>query len=135
MAAVTVVELHPTLISGYEVNVKGMAVTDLAVGQLLVRDSATTPSRGNKNSWKLAPAGTVQAQGIVLKPCKAGKTVSVGLQGEMEGFSGLTPGAGLFPSASVAGGIDTTATLAGTGVNQKPDIRADSATGIIYNFL
>jgi hypothetical protein len=130
MAAPTIVELHPSIVPGYEVNDKGQAATDLAVGNLVVMDGAATPGSGHARVWKKCPAGTVNAQGIVLMNVKAGRTASVGIQGEMEGFSGLVAGDGLFPSASVAGGLDTT-----PGASAVTNIRAISPTGIRYSFV
>lgn len=126
MAAVTKGTLHPVSPPGYEVNDKGQAAAAIAKGDLLVITSAT-PGNGFEKVWDKAPTSTVDPAGIALMDATAGGMVSVGVHGEMDGYSGLTRGARLYPSASVAGGIDTTA-LAGTIVI----VRAVTATRIRY---
>lgn len=130
MAAVTVVKARPVSPPAYEVNDKGQAAVAFTAGQLLVL-SSTTPGNGFEKVWALAPiTGITEAQGIALMDAKAGGIVSVGIQGEMDGYSGLTPGAPLYPSTATAGGIDTTAIASST-----VRVRAVTTTRIRYNFV
>lgn len=128
MAAVTRVKARPISIPGYEVNDKGKASVAFTAGDLLIISGTGT---NDSPTWALATAGALEAHGIALQDCYAGQEgISVGIQGEMAGFSGLTPGAPLYPSGSVAGGIDTTLPTGGT-----PRIRARTATSIRFNFV
>lgn len=133
MAAVTVGTLRPVTVPGYEVNDKGQAAVAITKGQLLCL-STTTPGNGFEKVWALAPiTGITEAHGIALMDAKAGSLVSVGIQGEMDGFSGLTPGptqSALYPSTAVAGGIDTTAIASST-----VRVRAVTTTRIRYSFV
>src|SRR5437868_111246 len=136
MAAVTVGTLHPVSPPGYEVNDKGQAKVAITKGQLLIITN-DTPNAGFEKVWDKAATSTTTAHGIALMDAAAGAVVSVGIQGEMDGFSGLTAGAPLFPSGSVAGGIDTTAPTAFAttpAVTASPNVRAVSPTRIRYNF-
>jgi hypothetical protein len=126
MAAVTRVKARPCSPAGYEVNDKGVAVEAWVAGDLLTNGAS---------GWSKAATGTKIAHGIGLQDAYAGQgNCSIGIQGEMDGFSGLTPGAALYPSASVAGGIDTTAAEIATGV-AVPQIRAATATRIRFSFV
>jgi hypothetical protein len=129
MAAVTVGTLHPDTPPGYEYNDKGQAATAIAKGQLLVVTTAT-PGAGYVTVWDKAPTTTTDPAGIALMDAAAGGTVSVGIRGEMDGFTGLTPGAFLYPSATVAGGIDTSKPA---GAVER--MRAVSATRVRYAFV
>jgi hypothetical protein len=129
MAAVTIGSLRPSLVAGYEVNDRGQAATAIVRGDLLII-TATAPGPGFTKVWAKATAGVLEAHGIALKSAAAGRIVDVGIQGEMEGYTGLTPGAPLYPSASVAGGLDTTATA--TPITR---VRAITTTGIRYSFV
>jgi hypothetical protein len=135
MAAVTVVKARPVTPVGYEVNDgPGFSATeDLVAGNLLVLGAS---------GWSKTPTNTVEPHGICLKDCPSGFTPDVGIQGEMDGFSGLTPGAPLYPSGSTAGGIDTTATTfynaattPAVAVPASARIRAVSTTRIRFNFI
>jgi hypothetical protein len=87
-----------------------------------------TQSDGQARASK-APAGATEADGIALQDGYAGERgFSMGVQGEMDGFSGLTPGAALYPSGAVAGGLDTTAAGA-------IRVKAVKTTRIRYNFV
>ena len=109
---------------------RGQAATDLNIGDLLVITS-TAPGTGHERVYALAPVSTTQAHGVCLKSCKAGDSVSVGVDMvEIDGYSGLTAGAPLYTSASVAGGLDTTAVTSTTHV-----IRAVSATRVRFKNL
>lgn len=137
MAAVTRVKARPVSPPGYEVNDKGQAAVDLTAGDLLIITNAT-PGNGYEKVWDKATTSTANAHGIALMDAKAGQIASVGIHGEMDGYSGLTPGAALYPSTSVAGGIDTTAPdYAATtpAVPSLPNVRAITATRIRYNFV
>jgi hypothetical protein len=129
MAAVTVGTLHPCTVPGYEYNDKGQAATAITKGQLLVI-TTTTGSGGFDKVWDKAPTTNTDPHGIALMDAAAGGLVSVGIQGEMDGFTGLTQGNPLYPSATVAGGIDTAKP---TGAVER--IRAVTATRIRYSFV
>ena len=134
MAAVTRVKARPCAPAGYEVNDKGVAVEAWVAGDLLVNGAS---------GWSKAPTGTKIAHGIGLQDAYAGQAnCSIGIQGEMDGFSGLTPGDPLYPSGSTAGGLDTTAvtwygvaTTPAVAVPVQPQVRAATATRIRYNFV
>jgi hypothetical protein len=120
MAAVTRVTARPCTPVGYEVVDKGTLAAAVVAGDLLKNSAA---------GWILAVAGATEADGIALQDGYSGQAgFSIGIQGEMDGFSGMTPGAALYPSASVAGGLDTTA----AGVIR---VKAASTTRIRYNFV
>ena len=57
------------------------------------------PGSGYITVWDKAPTTTTDPAGIASMDAAAGATVSVGIQGEMDGFTGLTPGANVYPSA------------------------------------
>ncbi len=130
MAAVTKGTLHPVLIPGYEVNDKGQAAVAITKGDLLVL-TAATPGLGFEKVWDKAPiTGITEAHGIALMDAAVGRTVEVGIQGEMDGYTGLTPGAALYPSTAVIGGTDTTAIAAST-----IRMRATTVTRARYSFV
>lgn len=130
MAAVTRVKARPCTPAAYEVVERAATLTaNVTAGDLLTLGAS---------GWSPAAAGTTAAHGIALQDGYAGQgDASVGIQGEMDGFSGMTPGAPLYPSPSVAGGIDTTApTIATTpAVPITADIRAVTASRIRYRFI
>lgn len=128
MAAVTVVELHPVTPTGYEVIDRGMATEDIGVGNQVVITSSGISK---------CPTSAKECHGIALKATKANMLCEYGVQGEMDGYSGLTPGDPLYPSDSVAGGIDTTATQYGTtpAVPATVRVRAIRTTRIRYNYV
>lgn len=137
MAAITRVKARPVAPVGYEVNDKGQAAAAIVAGDLLVITNGT-PGNGFDKVWDKAPTSTVNAHGIALMDCAAGQVVSVGIQGELDGYSGMTPGAAAYPSGSVAGGLDTTApSYAATTpvVPAIPNIRSVTATRIRFNFV
>lgn len=104
MAAVA--KTRPVLVSppGYELADVGYASEDIAAGDPLIITSATPPnSRWDK---VLAKATGAVAHGVAAKDCGTGGTAEIIYQGEIDGFSGLTPGAGL---SIASGAIDTTA--------------------------
>lgn len=122
MAAVTRVKGRPVTPVGYEVVDPGLAAEDFEAG-----DQAKLTAAG----WVKLPAGADEADGIALQKYYAGQGgCSFGIHGEMDGFSGLTPGTRLYPSASVAGGLDTTA-VSGATVR----VKAVTATRIRYCYV
>ena len=122
MAAVVRVKARPCTVVGYEVVDKGTLTQAVVAGDLLVNGAS---------GWAKAPTNATEAHGIALQDGYAGQSgFSIGIQGEMDGFSGMTPGAPLFPSDAVAGGIDTTPP---SGAVAR--MRAASATRIRYNFI
>jgi hypothetical protein len=115
---------------GYEVNDKGQAKVALATGDLVII-SPDTPPRGYETVFDKAPiTGITEAMGVVLMPAVAGGDVEVAIQGEMDGFTGLTPGTPLYPSTATPGGIDTTA-IAGAPVR----MRAVTPTLVRFSFV
>lgn len=131
MAAVTnPANFRPVSPPGYEVNQDaaqaGAAITR---GQLLILSGAA-PAAGFINVWVPATAGATEAHGIALMSAAAGQVAEVGIQGEADNYAGLTPGNPLYPSASVAGGIDTT-----QPAGAPTRIRAISASRIRFSFI
>jgi hypothetical protein len=129
MAAVTKGTLKPVTPAGMGFTDRGQAATDMLVGDLLVL-TTTTPNTGHDKVWALAPISTVEPDGICLRDCKAGQSVSVGIIGEIEGYTGLTTKTPLYSSATVAGGLDTTAVT-----NAAIRVKAVSTTRIRFNFV
>lgn len=122
MAAITRVDCHPVTPVGYEFNDVGVLTEDVVAGDLLTLGAS---------GWSKAVGGAIEAHGIALKDGFSGQRgFDVGIHGEIDGFSGMTPGTLLYPSASVAGGLDTTQPTLGPG-----RIRAVSATRIRFNFI
>jgi hypothetical protein len=124
MAAVTRVKARPCSPAGYEVNDKGLAAAAWVAGDLLKNTAA---------GWRpLAGADDeIEPDGIGLQDAYAGQgNCSIGIHGEMDGFSGLTAGTPLYPSATVAGGLDTTA-VTGAAIR----VKAVTTTRIRYNFV
>lgn len=103
---------------------KGRATEDIAMGDLLVFTAAGVAR---------CPAGAAEAHGFALLPAVAGGLVEYGKQGEADGFAvpaGVAIGAALYPSATIVGGIDSTAP-AGAPVR----MRAITRSRIYYNFV
>ncbi len=129
MAAVTRVKAKPCAPVGYEVNDTCVLTEAVTAGDLLKYTGTAT--NGVSNMSKAPITGIVEADGIALMDGYAGQQgFSVGIQGEMDGFSGMTPGAPLYPSTATAGGLDTTP-IASAPVR----IRAIRAGRIRYNFV
>lgn len=126
MAAVTLVKAEYETPVGYEVNDSGKYSEDVTAGTQLVINGE---SAGRK-TWGKCPTTETEAHGIAIKDGKSGGVAEVMVVGEMGGFSGLTPGAPLYPSASVAGGTDTT-----KPTNAVARIRATGANRIRVNFV
>lgn len=126
MAAVTRVKARPCTPTGYEVVDKCALAADVVAGDLLKYTGAM--SNGLAVMGKAA-AGATEADGIALQDGYTGQAgFSVGIQGEMDGWSGMTPGTALYPSGAVAGGLDTTAAGA-------IRVKAATATRIRYSFV
>lgn len=117
---------------GYEVVDVGTATEIIACGQLVVRTAT---------GWTKAPAGTLYAHGVALKDYGAGQGgCDFLIQGEMDGYDmagGIVPGTVIYPSASVAGGLQSDAlTIATTpAVPVTPTMRAVTASRIRFNFV
>lgn len=103
MAAIT--RDAPVLVSptGYENIQHGYASAAFQPGDLVII-SGTPPSSQWDVSYAAATAAV--AHGVVLKTVGAGGTAEVAWRGEIDGFSGLTPGA---PLSVATGTIDSTA--------------------------
>lgn len=124
MAAITKVDPAPLSV-GNEFNDAGYAAVAFTAGDPVIITGAAPPSR----KWDATiGAATTEAHGVALKDCAVGGTVEYGIVGEMDGFSGLTPGA---PLTVVGGSIDTTAPGAGVAVR----IRAVTPSRIRYNLV
>lgn len=106
MAAVTITRARFCSPVNYEVNDTAVLAADMSAGTQLVYNGSI--SGGLPVVAKCGTSAT-EAHAILLEDGKAGDAVSIGIQGELDGLASLTPGAGLYPSASTAGGIDTTA--------------------------
>ena len=130
MAAVTRVKARPVLIPGYEVNDDGQAKVALVAGDGLVIVADTPTRSGFNRVYDKAPTTATEHHAIALMDAKAGGKVEAGIHGEIDGFSGLTPGVPIYPSGTVAGGLDTTAP-AGAVIR----MRAVSATRIRYTLV
>jgi len=129
MAAPTAGTLRWVTPAGMGFTDRGQAATDLAAGDLLVI-ATTTPNTGFEKVWQKAPISTVEPDGVAIAACKAGEPVDVGIQGEMEGYQGMTPKTLFYSSATVVGGIDSTAVT-----NAAIRMKAVSATRIRYCFV
>lgn len=122
MAAVEVVRARPVTPVGYEVVDAVMLGEGVMAGDLLINTA---------NGWVKCPVGATEPHGIALQDGYEGQGgFDVGIQGEMDGFRGLTPGQNLWRSGSVPGGLDTTA-VSGATVR----IRAVNGSRIRYNFV
>ncbi|MGB3330437.1 MAG: hypothetical protein WBA46_15860 [Thermomicrobiales bacterium] len=126
MAAITLVK--PVLISpaGYENVQHGYATVDLAVGDLAV----FTTGAPSTATCAFAKASAADACGVVLKAVKAGGTAEVAYRGEIDGYSGLTPGARFTIAAGVIDNTAPDATQVGAAA-----IRAISATAIRFDLI
>lgn len=107
MAAATKgANVRPVTPVGYEFNDKCELDGAVTRGDLL---KATGVYSNGLIVMEKAPAGTTEADGIALMDGADGERgFDYGLHGEMDGFESLTIGP-YYPSASVAGGLDTVA--------------------------
>src|SRR5690606_7696910 len=95
----------------------GVATEAISKGQLVAKTAS---------GYSVLAAGQPYASGIALKDYYAGqKGCDFGITGEMDGFAanGNTVGAFLYPSASVAGGIDSVPSEIDTDVAAAPQIQ------------
>lgn len=117
---------------GYEVVDVGTATETILKGQLVVRTAS---------GWSKAPAGTAYAHGVALKNYAAGQGgCDFLISGEMDGYDmsgGITPGAPIYPSASVAGGLQSDVLTVATtpAVTVTPQMRAVTTSRIRFNFV
>lgn len=136
MADITVVGARPCTPAGYEFNDVAESDGGWAAGDLLVY---TGDMSGSMAVMEKAAADATRADGIALQAAADGdRGCDVGIVGEMDGFSGLTPGTALFVSADNAGKIGTTApTLFATtpAVTAPSQVRAVTDTRVRYSFL
>jgi hypothetical protein len=120
MATITRVKCRPSMPVGYERVHSVKVVTEAVVaGDLLIL---------GVNGWSLSPVTTPDAQhGFAAQDYYAGQTdCSILIDGEMDGWSGMTPGAALYPGAA---GILVDVALTGfTGL-----IHAATATAISFS--
>lgn len=126
MAAITVVKPLHVSPTAYEVVDKAMATEAMAPGDQVVIGA---------NGISKCPAAAKECHGVVLKPCPINMSCDYGIQGEMDGFSGLTPGNPLYPSATTAGVMDTVVAENTVGNPATVRVRAVTATRIRYNFV
>jgi hypothetical protein len=71
-----------------------------------------------------------RADGIALMDGRDGQTgFDIGVIGELDGFSGLTPGASLYPDADTEGGLSTDVLD-----DFVPQVKAIRATRIRFNY-
>lgn len=126
MAAIQ--KVAPVFVSpaGYEVVDRGFAREDIEVGDPIVIDS--TPYKDRTHDCAVVRATGTEAHGIALKTTRAGGTCEFAMHAEMDGFTGLTPGAGL---TIVDGNIDDTAPAEGTAAQ----IRAVNTTRIRFQLV
>src|SRR5688572_24040859 len=110
---------------GMEVVDRGYATQDIKRGDPVVISGAA-PSR--LYDFSVANATTTDAIGIAIKTVKAGGLCEIATQGELDGYSGMTPNARL---SVVSGKLDTTAPVAG----QPYFIRAINSTRIRFVFV
>lgn len=82
---------------------------DVMRGKVTETVKAGTPLVQGASGWSKAPAGALDFHGVAVKDYYAGQTgCDIAKICELDGFTGLTPGASANISASVAGGWDTT---------------------------
>jgi hypothetical protein len=141
MAAVTVVKVRHVTPVGYEYIVRAEVDGAVAAGDQLVH--AGTIGASGHPIYSKAATNAVSAHGMALEDATvAGQVIDLGIVGEADGFSGMTPGAGLYPSGSTAGKLDTTATTyyaaattPAVAVPARPQVRARTTTRVLYNYL
>lgn len=123
MAAVTKVAVE-VILAPADFNKIGKAAAALNRGDPVVIDSAAAVDPRYHTTYKKAASETF-VDGVVLKPCQAGKEVEIGTYCELDGYSGLTQGARL---TVISGNIDTTAPAAG----ERGQFQALNATTIEF---
>lgn len=110
---------------GMELNDRAYSEDDIEAGDPIVISATAPPSMVYDHAVKKA-TGT-EAHGIALVSSNEGGLAEYTTQNELDGFSGLTPGAGL---TIVGGVIDDTAPAAGAA-----RIRAVTTTRIRVNLV
>ena len=123
MAQVTLGTVRFVSPPGYEVVRTGTTTEDIDAGELCTLGSS---------GWSLAAAGSSgdDIAGIALQDFYSGQGGADFLvHGELDGFSGLTPGALLYPSESVAGGIQDTPAIGEGGQSQVNVVTVDATSG------
>lgn len=117
---------------GYEVVDTGTATEAMQRGQLCSLGAA---------GWSLLPAGATEPDGVALQDYAAGEVgADFLIHGEMDGYVGLPIGDPLYPSATVAGGIQTEPTTVATAdatttVPGPVRMKATTATRIRFNLV
>ncbi|HYP18611.1 MAG TPA: hypothetical protein VEY08_00950 [Chloroflexia bacterium] len=129
MAAVTVVKARYVTPVNYEVIDKCVLSEAVVAGDQLVFTGTVT--NGLPVMSKAPTAGITEAHGMAIKDGYAAQEgFEVLIQGEMDGFSGLTPGNPIYPSTATAGKLDTTAIASAT-----VRVRAIRATRIRVSYV
>lgn len=96
MAELTLNAPKYNTVPGYEVVRAGVATEDIPAGSAVIQTAS---------GWSIAPASSTDFHGVAIQSYYAGQGgCSFLIQGEYDGFSGLTPGANVFVSTTVAGG-------------------------------
>jgi hypothetical protein len=113
----------------YEFNIRARLSEDISgAGTQLVYTGVITD--GVPVMSKAPTTGITEADGISLEKGSAGDVIDVGISGELDGFTGMTPGAKLYPSTTSAGRLDTTAIA-----NAVVRVKAHSATRIRFHYV
>ena len=124
MAIRTPTRSRPTTPVGYEYYTRCVLSADVTAGQTLAFTGAMSGGQP-----VMAPS-TTAAHGVAIMDGKANQAgFDVMRQGEMGGFTGLTPGASLYGSAATAGALDDVATG-----NVAIPARAVTDTTVYFNF-
>lgn len=122
MAAVNVAKrIHSVIPPGMELNDRAYATTDIKAGEPVVIVSTAPASKVYE--YSVAKSTGTDFNGFALVDVKEGGLAEITMVNELDGFSGLTPGAAL---TVVDGKIDDTAPAAGQFVK----IRALTTTRI-----
>lgn len=111
--------IRPSFAVGYEVFSQVTVVTeDVEAGDLLILTA---------DGWSISTAANpTHKRGFAVQDYLAGRAdCSIATTGELEGFTGLTPGVPLYPAA--AGDLETTAVVGFTGL-----LHAVSETAIAF---
>lgn len=96
MAELTLTKGRYNTVPGYEVIRRGIATEALKAGDAVVQTAS---------GWSKAPAGATDFHGVAIQDYISGQgACDFLIQGEYDGFTGLTPGADVFVSTTVAGG-------------------------------
>lgn len=114
--------IAPVIPPGMDVSDRGYAEEDLKAGDLIVISPDAPPSEIYEFAVKKA-TGT-EAHGICLVDCNEGGLAEISTQNEMEGYTGLTPGAGL---TVIDGELDDDLSFT-VGTDEQPAIVARCVT-------